>query len=127
MPPPVQSPEPTTCLLVEDDAFVSDSYQIVLEDAGLRVCHIAVSEPDAIESILRRRPDIALVDIDIGGGDSLGIATALLAKDIPVAFVSGHPRSVLPVPFSSLPYLQKPVSRAALLALVALLESTRET
>ena len=110
--------EQTTCLLVEDDVFVSDAYSMVLEDAGIRVCQVVASEVDAIEAILSRRPDIALVDIDIEGGDSLGVATALLAKDVPVAFVSGHPHTVLPAPFAGLPFLQKPVTRASLLALV---------
>lgn len=113
----------TTCLLVEDDAFVSDAYTMVLENAGIRVCSVATSEPAAIAAILSRRPDVALVDIDIEGGDSLGVATALLAKDVAVAFVSGHPRSVLPAPFSGLPFLQKPVSRSALLALVETLKN----
>jgi CheY-like chemotaxis protein len=124
--PTVQTSEKTTCLLVEDNAFVSDAYQIVLEGGGFRVCQVAASEPDAIDAILTRRPDVALVDIDIDGGDSLGVATALIAKDVPVAFVTGHPRSVLPAPFSTLPYLQKPVSRAALLALVHRLEEMRD-
>lgn len=124
MPPAVQTAEKMTRLLVEDDAFVSDAYQIVLEGGGVRVCNVAVSEPDAFEAILQRRADIALVDIDIESGDSFGVATALIAKDVPVAFVSGHSKSVLPAPFSSLPYLQKPVSRAALLALVEHLENT---
>jgi len=116
----------TTCLLVEDDAFVSDAYRMVLEDGGVRVCHVVASEPDAIDAIMDRRPDIALVDIDIDGGDSLGVATALLAKDVAVAFVSGHPRTVLPAPFDTLPFLQKPVSRASLLRLVEGLEQLRE-
>jgi hypothetical protein len=88
--PTVQTSEKTTCLLVEDNAFVSDAYQIVLEGGGFRVCQVAASEP------------------------------------VPVAFVTGHPRSVLPAPFSTLPYLQKPVSRAALLALVHRLEEMRD-
>jgi DNA-binding NtrC family response regulator len=109
--------EPTTCLLVEDDVFVSDAYKMVLEDAGIRVCHVVTNEVDAIDALLARRPDIALVDVDIEGGDSLGVATALIAKDVAVAFVYGHPHTVLPAPFSGLPFLQKPVTRAALLAL----------
>jgi DNA-binding NtrC family response regulator len=117
--------EPTTCLLVEDDIFVSDAYKMVLEDAGIRVCHIAANEVDAIEALLARRPDIALVDVDIEGGDSLGVATALIAKDVAVAFVSGHPHTVLPAPFSGLPFLQKPVTRAALLALAETLKKTK--
>ncbi|MDF3981239.1 response regulator [Luteibacter sp. PPL201] len=116
---------PTTCLLVEDDHFVSDVFELILEDAGFRVCHVAVSEPEAIDALLKRRPDIALVDIDIQGGDSMGVATALLAKDIPVAFVSGHPRTVLPPPFSSLPYMQKPVTRDALVGLAKALSRSQ--
>ncbi|UPG88281.1 response regulator [Luteibacter aegosomaticola] len=113
------------CLLVEDDPAVSGVFELILEDGGFRVSTIAASEPDAIRAILNTRPDIALLDIDIEGGDSLGVATALLAKDIPVAFVSGHPRTVLPAPFSTFPFVQKPVTRNVLLGLVQALARTR--
>lgn len=117
---------PTTCLLVEDDCSVSSVYELILENAGIRVCQIATSEPEAIDAILKSRPDIALLDIDIDGGDTMGIATALLAKDVPTAFVSGHPRTMLSSPFSTLPFLQKPVSRDALISLARSLASVRE-
>ncbi|QWT22027.1 response regulator [Bacillus sp. NP157] len=105
------------CLLVEDDPAVSGVFELVLEGGGFRVCSIAASEQQAVEAIVNKRPDIALVDIDIEGGDSLGVATALLAKDIPVAFVSGHPRTVLPSPFSTFPFVHKPVTRECCLGL----------
>lgn len=114
----IPTDDQTKCLLVEDDVFISDAYQMVLEHAGVRVCQVVASEPEALAALLDRRPDVALVDVDIKGGDSLGIVTALLAKDVAVAFVSGHPPTVLPHPFSTLPFLQKPVSRRALLDLV---------
>lgn len=109
----------TTCLLVEDDTLVAQAYTMVLEDAGLHVVEPAASEPDALDAILADRPDVALLDIDIVGGDSLGIATTLIAKDVAVAFVSGTSQADLPRPFSSLPFLQKPVSRDQLMALVS--------
>jgi DNA-binding response OmpR family regulator len=113
------------CLLVEDDPAVSGVFELILADGGFRVSRIAASEPDAINAIINSRPDIALLDIDIEGGDSLGVATALLAKDIPVAFVSGHPRTVLPSPFSTFPFVQKPVTRDVLLGLAHALARTR--
>jgi DNA-binding NtrC family response regulator len=114
----------TTCLLVEDDDSVAAAYKMVLEDAGMLVCQAVGSEPEALDAILADRPDVALLDIDIHGGDSLGVATTLIAKDVAVAFVSGHAHADVPAPFSSLPFLQKPVSRKALLELVENLRNT---
>jgi len=114
----------TTCLLVEDDHSVAAAYKMVLEDAGMLVCQAVGSEPEALDAILADRPDVALLDIDIHGGDSLGVATTLIAKDVAVAFVSGHAHADVPPPFSSLPFLQKPVSRRALLDLVETLRHT---
>lgn len=119
---PNQTDFPKRCLLVEDDALLVDAFKMVLEDAGASQVEQVDTEADAIAAILRERPDVALLDVDITGGTSLGVATALLAKDVPVAFISGHVVTDLPRPFSAMPFLQKPVSRRELLALVGALE-----
>lgn len=114
------------CLIVEDDALLAGAFQMVIEDSGKVTAEPVSTEAEAIERIIRDRPDVALLDIDITGGTSMGVATALLAKDVPLAFISGHAASDLPLPFSAMPYLQKPVSRAQLLALVDALSREAE-
>jgi CheY-like chemotaxis protein len=109
----------THCLVVEDDALISHAFQMVLEDSGLTTVTPVESEEEALVFIAHGRPDIALLDVDILGGNSLGVVTALLAKDVPVAFIAGCEASSLPRPFSSLPFLQKPITRKDLLAMVA--------
>jgi CheY-like chemotaxis protein len=108
----------THCLVVEDDALTSSAFQMVLEDSGFITVTPVESEEEALVFIAQGRPDMALLDVDILGGSSLSVATALLAKDVPVAFISGTEARTLPRPFSSLPFLQKPVTRKDLLAVV---------
>jgi len=114
----IAAPMPKTCLIVEDDELLAAAFQMVLEDSGSVTVEPATTEAEALAYIVRQRPDVALLDVDILGGTSLGVATALLAKDVPVAFISGHEPGDLPHPFTALPFLQKPVSRKELLALV---------
>ena len=114
------------CLIVEDDSLLAGAFQMVIEDAGKLTAEPVATEEEAIASIINDRPDVALLDIDILGGTSMGVATALLAKDVPLAFISGHAADDLPLAFSGLPYLQKPVSRAQLLALVDALSHEAE-
>src|SRR6187402_3366381 len=101
--------EAMRCLLVEDDPSVIAAFELVLEHAGSLCVTAAGSEREALRCIDQSRPDIALLDLDIEGGSSLGVATLLLAKDVPLAFVSGYPQSDLPFPFDGLPFLHKPV------------------
>lgn len=71
MPPDVKTAKKRTCVFVDDDAFVSGAYQIVLEEGGYRVCNAAASEPDAMEAILRRRPDKDLRRLEKRGAESV--------------------------------------------------------
>jgi DNA-binding NtrC family response regulator len=113
-----ESIPPIHCLIVEDDSLLAGSFQMVLEDGGAASVDTAESETEALRLIMEERPDVALLDLDIVGGSSLGIATTLLAKDVPVAFVSGHSPEDVPWPFEGLTFIQKPIGRDDLLNIV---------
>ena len=56
-------------LIVEDDLTIADLLQEALEDDGFHVTGVARTTQEAVESIERKRPDAAVVDIRLANGD----------------------------------------------------------
>ena len=82
---------PMRVLLVEDDGLILMQMEAMVEDAGHLVVGMAMRTAEAIELAVKVRPDLALVDRNLGGGDSgVDVAQALLAqRDVMVVFVTG--------------------------------------
>ncbi|AZO59007.1 MAG: response regulator [Mesorhizobium sp.] len=113
-----------TVLIVEDDFYLADDTQQILESAGAFVSGPVSSPQDALAAILEeKRPDCALLDVNLGGGPSFELAFALRARNIPFVFLTGYDAEIIPEEFASTPCLQKPVEPAKLLAAVAALRS----
>lgn len=78
-------------LIVEDEALVAMDLEFMLEEAG----HFPVGHADdlasALEAVEKRRPDLAMVDIQLASGESgLRVAEALHKRGIPVLFATGN-------------------------------------
>jgi CheY-like chemotaxis protein len=57
---------PLRCLVVDDSPALLDSLRNLLEREGLTVASTAGTIADAIRAVEDERPDVALVDIDLG-------------------------------------------------------------
>lgn len=82
----------TRILLVEDEAIIAMSEQMVLERAGYAVT-VAYSGEEAIEAFRQNAEiDLVLMDIDLGKGmDGTIAAQAILGDgEVPVVFLSSH-------------------------------------
>ena len=66
-------------VLVEDNADVRESMQICLESWGHTV-ETADDGPSGLELVLRRRPEVALIDIGLPGLDGHQVAAAVRAR-----------------------------------------------
>ncbi|MGN6155442.1 MAG: response regulator [Sphingomicrobium sp.] len=78
-------------LIVEDEALVAMEIEGMLGLAG----HEAVAHADDLQSALNAveagTPDLALVDIHLGRGNSgLDVAAALKERGVPVLFATGN-------------------------------------
>lgn len=83
-------PKGAVILIVDDDPRVAGAAQKLLVEAGHNVPEI-VGHPTYLEASLARvRPDLVLMDIDLGEGVSGIDVAALLPPDLPVLFVSAH-------------------------------------
>jgi len=78
-------------LLVEDQSVIAMAEEEALRGAGYRVV-IALDGARAVELAGREKPDLVLMDVDLGKGmDGTEAAERILAdRDIPVVFLSNH-------------------------------------
>lgn len=87
------------CLIVDDSADFRDAAGAMLERAGITVVGKASNSADALRYYEDLRPDVALVDIDLGGEDGFVLAEQLdrvsTASSLAVILVSTHAESDL--------------------------------
>ena len=79
-------------LVVEDDDIIAKVEDWRLKNLGYQVCGRAVSGAEAMELVVKHKPDLVLMDINIKG-DIDGIETAKMIKkgfNIPVIYVTSH-------------------------------------
>jgi DNA-binding response OmpR family regulator len=75
-------------LVVDDDAALRLLCRVNLELEGFEVRE-AATIADARASVQIDRPDVVLLDVHLGGEESLELLDALRADGIPVALVTG--------------------------------------
>jgi DNA-binding NarL/FixJ family response regulator len=69
---------PLTCLIVDDSpAFLEAVTQLLAED-GVTVVGFATTPDGAVEEALALRPDVALVDVELGAVSGLDVARRLV-------------------------------------------------
>ena len=77
--------------------------------------HTEPSALGAIAAIEMKRPDLAILDINLGDHDSVPIANRLNEVGVPFMFATGYgEQSQLPDQHKSRPVLQKPYTLASL-------------
>ncbi len=116
----------TKILIVEDNAIVAEDLKIKLIDLGYSITGIAYSGEAALESIKVNRPDIALMDINLGDGIN-GIDTASKLKsehNISVIYLTAHAdddtisRAKITEPYG---YIIKPFDAAELKSVIEIM------
>ena len=67
-------------VIVDDDASFREEMRGLLAEQGLDVVGGAGSPAEALQQIAELRPDVALIDIDLGGESGLELARRLRGK-----------------------------------------------
>jgi DNA-binding NarL/FixJ family response regulator len=80
------------CLIVDDSADFIDAARGLLECEGITVVGVASTSADALRSFEELRPDVTLVDINLGGESGFELAEQLdrAAGPSPVILISTH-------------------------------------
>jgi DNA-binding NarL/FixJ family response regulator len=72
---------PIRCLIVDDSSRFARDAQEVLEEEGIHVVGLAANGEEGLRLARDLRPDLALVDIDLGGESGLEVVRDLDAGD----------------------------------------------
>jgi CheY-like chemotaxis protein len=87
------------CLIVDDSADFRDAASAMLERAGISVVARASNSAEALMYCANLHPDVALVDVDLGGEDGFEVAERLdragSADHLAVILVSTYAESDL--------------------------------
>jgi CheY-like chemotaxis protein len=69
------------CLIVDDNQRFAQTASEILKEDGIDVLAVASGSREAVRLARELRPDLALVDIDLGGESGLDVARRLRAHD----------------------------------------------
>ena len=107
--------EGSRILLVEDEYLLASLLKEILEDLGAEVIGPFARVGPALDSLHDdAMPQIALLDVNLGGEDSFPIADELARHDIPSVLLTGYDAGTLPERYRHLPCLYKPIDLAAI-------------
>ena len=105
-----------TVLIAEDNPLIAASYEDIVTDAGLSVGGSFLSCESAEKWLSVHNPDLAILDVTLKDGNSAELAKKLCGREIPFLVVSGYSAESEGIDeiFKSAPWLEKPVTSAAL-------------
>jgi DNA-binding NarL/FixJ family response regulator len=80
------------CLIVDDSRRFIDAARGLLEGQGLQVVGAAMNGSEAARLLRELRPDVTLLDIDLGGESGFEVARQLQRHDPParIILISTH-------------------------------------
>jgi CheY-like chemotaxis protein len=113
---PGPSLERLCILLVEDEPIVALLIEDMLTELGCRQVLHAASVPEALAILRTRRPDAAVLDINLRNVLVYPVAECLAAAHIPFTFATGYGRGGVAGRWKDTPMIQKPIERSALAA-----------
>jgi CheY-like chemotaxis protein len=92
-----------SALVVDGDFILAIDARDALEEMGMAVVGPFSGVDAALASLQENRPDVAVVDLNLGSGPSFDLVRALTAQAVPTLMVTGYDKNVIP---------QRPCERA---------------
>jgi DNA-binding NarL/FixJ family response regulator len=89
---------PLTCLIVDDSLEFFEAAKQLLADDAITVVGVAATSDQAVNEALALRPDVALVDVNLGSESGLEVAErlgGLLNGGPPIVLISAETGSEL--------------------------------
>lgn len=96
-------------LVVEDQLLIALDLETLLLEQGAAAVQLCGSAEDALRSISLVRPDLAILDVNLGSTTSFPVAFELQRLGVSFIFASGYGREVeWPPELASIPLVAKP-------------------
>ncbi len=97
-------------LVLEDEALIALTLTETLRELGCMIVGPAYSTPAALHLLEQVTPDIAILDVNLGGSSSAPVAQALRSRGVPFVYCTGYAEPALQIEQDLLaPMLTKPV------------------
>lgn len=111
-------------VVVEDESLVSMLLEDMLDDLGCTVVAAASELEDASTKLSSTAYDVVILDVNLNGARTFGIAETLAQNGTPFVFSTGYgaegiPEHLRAVPIMSKPFAGREVERALAAALNA--------
>ena len=101
-------------LLVEDEAIIAMTAEDMLEELGCETAAVASSLAEAMEAVGSVSFDVALLDINLNGAESLPVAARLREMGLPFVFTTGYGAAGSGPEYRDVPLVTKPYQIADL-------------
>lgn len=95
-------------LIVEDEFLLGFSLLEDLTEAGADVIGPVSTVEEALRIVASESFDLAVLDINVRGEMSFPVADELLARNVPLIFLTGYDADAIPDRLQRLPRLGKP-------------------
>jgi len=105
-------------LLVEDEAIIAMTAEDMLEELGCITAATAANLDEAMACAERGGFDLALLDINLNGQQSLPVAARLREAGTPFVFTTGYGAAGSTADFADAPLVTKPYQLADLQAAI---------
>lgn len=103
-------------LILEDQLVIAVGLEQILASAGVDDVITTSSEVETTKVLVVRRPDVAVLDVNLGSGTSIAVAEELARRNIPFLFATGYGDSVsIPSHLKHAPVVRKPYDAASIL------------
>jgi CheY-like chemotaxis protein len=106
-------------LVVEDETMIFLLIEDMLREMGCASVAHATDIREALMHVESRRPDFAVLDVNLAGEQVYPVAERLDAIGVPFAFATGYGRIGMPERWASRPVIQKPFRQETLAAALA--------
>jgi CheY-like chemotaxis protein len=103
-------------LVVEDEWLIARDYVSILKTNGHVTVGPAATSKSALTLLETERVDVALLDFQLGSGNSVSVVRTLNQSGIPFIVITGHSKSDLPSEFADGYIMAKPANPLHLIA-----------
>lgn len=96
-------------LLLEDQLVIALDAEAMLQACGVGNVDTASSAAEALRVLVATAPDIAMLDVNLGTGNSFPVAEELERRKIPYIFATGYgDHTIIPRSLKHVPVVRKP-------------------
>jgi CheY-like chemotaxis protein len=112
---PMASMRGLDVLMVEDQLLIAMDVETMLAGEGAALVETAASTKEALAMLGTFKPDVAILDVNLGSGTSMPVAHRLSELGVPFVFATGYGEtSLIPAALDAVPVIRKPYDLTSL-------------